>query len=195
MYPPPSSTALIYNQSHYPTKMSVVNLNAAVMKGYEPEIAWSVSLKASTRKLKKKIQGSQGKSTKIFCYFGYSRTTHCCTTIASGVWASQYEETNSVYAKQQVNCYWIIVAHPGMETGISEASKRVSIFSFATQGGKQVSFYFGQELRQRQELRQVGLNRLRFGSLLHDLSTKKRKARLFSRIVKNPCKARWFGAR
>ena len=32
----------------------------------------------------------------------------------------------------------------GMETGISEASKRVSIFSFATQGGKQVSFYFRQ---------------------------------------------------
>jgi len=28
-----------------------------------------------------------------------------------------------------------------MKTGISEASKRVSIFSFATQGGKQVSFY------------------------------------------------------
>ena len=32
----------------------------------------------------------------------------------------------------------------GMETGISEASKRVSIFSFATQGGKQESFYFRQ---------------------------------------------------
>ena len=32
----------------------------------------------------------------------------------------------------------------GMETGISEASKRVSIFSFATQGGKQVSFHFRQ---------------------------------------------------
>jgi hypothetical protein len=32
----------------------------------------------------------------------------------------------------------------GMETGISESSKRVSIFSFATQGGKQVSFYFQQ---------------------------------------------------
>mgnify|MGYP000435555636 CR=1 FL=1 len=32
----------------------------------------------------------------------------------------------------------------GMGTGISEASKRVSIFSFATQGGKQVSFYFRQ---------------------------------------------------
>jgi hypothetical protein len=34
------------------------------------------------------------------------------------------------------------VRHRGMETGISEASKRVSIFSFATQGGKQESFYF-----------------------------------------------------
>ena len=33
-----------------------------------------------------------------------------------------------------------------MKTGISEASKRdqVSIFSFATQGGKQVGFYFRQ---------------------------------------------------
>ena len=30
----------------------------------------------------------------------------------------------------------------GMETGISEASKRVSIFSFATLGGKQASFHF-----------------------------------------------------
>ena len=28
------------------------------------------------------------------------------------------------------------VRHRGIETGISEASKRVSIFSFATQGGK-----------------------------------------------------------
>jgi len=34
------------------------------------------------------------------------------------------------------------VCHGGMETGISEASKRVSIFSFATLGGKQVSFHF-----------------------------------------------------
>ena len=36
------------------------------------------------------------------------------------------------------------VRHRGMGTGISEASKRVPIFSFATQGGKQVSFYFRQ---------------------------------------------------
>ena len=56
MYPPPSSTALIYNQSHYPTRMPVVNLNAAVLEGYEPEIAWAAPLKASTRKLKLKIQ-------------------------------------------------------------------------------------------------------------------------------------------
>ena len=34
------------------------------------------------------------------------------------------------------------VRHRGMGTGISEASKRVPIFSFATQGGKQVSSYF-----------------------------------------------------
>ena len=36
--------------------------------------------------------------------------------------------------------------HREMKTGISQASKRVSIFSFATEarGGKQVSFYFRQ---------------------------------------------------
>ena len=36
------------------------------------------------------------------------------------------------------------VRHHGMGTGISEASKRVSIFSFATHGGKQASSYFRQ---------------------------------------------------
>jgi hypothetical protein len=36
------------------------------------------------------------------------------------------------------------VRHRRIESGISEASKRVSIFSFDTQGGKQVSFYFRQ---------------------------------------------------
>ena len=41
---------------------------------------------------------------------------------------------------------WLIVTVRlrEMKTGISEASKRVSIFSFATQGGKQVSFSFQQ---------------------------------------------------
>ena len=34
--------------------------------------------------------------------------------------------------------------HRGMETGISETSKRVPNFSFATQRGKQESFYFRQ---------------------------------------------------
>ena len=38
----------------------------------------------------------------------------------------------------------ITVLHRGMGTGISEASKRVPIFSFATQGGKQVSSHFRQ---------------------------------------------------
>ena len=56
------------------------------------------------------------------------------------------------------------VAFREIGTGISEASKRVPIFLHDVRGGKQVSSYFGQELRQ------VGLNRLRFGSLLHDLS-------------------------
>ena len=55
------------------------------------------------------------------------------------------------------------VRHRGMETGISEASKRVSIFSFATQGGKQVSFHF----RQRNW---VQPERLRSGFLQADLS-------------------------
>ena len=36
------------------------------------------------------------------------------------------------------------VRHRGMGTGISEASKRVPIFPFATQGGKHVSTYFRQ---------------------------------------------------
>ena len=36
------------------------------------------------------------------------------------------------------------VRHRGMGSGISEASKRVPIFSFDTQGGKQVSSYFRQ---------------------------------------------------
>ena len=38
----------------------------------------------------------------------------------------------------------VTVRHRGMGTGISEASKRVPIFSFATQGGKQVSSHFRQ---------------------------------------------------
>jgi len=44
----------------------------------------------------------------------------------------------------RVSTQVITVLHREMKTGISEASKRVSIFSFATQGGKQVSFYFRQ---------------------------------------------------
>ena len=36
------------------------------------------------------------------------------------------------------------VRHRGMGTGISEASMRVPIFSFDTQGGKQVSSHFRQ---------------------------------------------------
>jgi hypothetical protein len=39
----------------------------------------------------------------------------------------------------------------GIGTGISEASKRVPIFLHDVRGGKQVSSYFGQELRQTQE--------------------------------------------
>ena len=50
-----------------------------------------------------------------------------------------------------------------LETGGSEASKRVSIFSFATQGGKQVSFYFRQGTGSKPEM-------LRSGSLRADLN-------------------------
>ena len=55
------------------------------------------------------------------------------------------------------------VRHRGMGTGISEASKRVPIFPFATQGGKQVSSHF----RQRNW---VQPERLRSGFLQADLS-------------------------
>ena len=55
------------------------------------------------------------------------------------------------------------VRHRGMGTGISEASKRVPIFSFATQGGKQASSYFQQGTGSKPE-------RLRSGSLQADLS-------------------------
>ena len=41
--------------------------------------------------------------------------------------------------------------HRGIGTGISEASKRVPIFLHDVRGGKQVSSYFGQELKQTQE--------------------------------------------
>ena len=39
---------------------------------------------------------------------------------------------------------WNTVRNRGIGTGISEASKRVRIFPFATQGGKQASSYFRQ---------------------------------------------------
>ena len=50
-----------------------------------------------------------------------------------------------------------------MGTGISEASKRVPIFSFATQGGKQVNSIFDRGTGSKPE-------RLRSGSLQADLS-------------------------
>ena len=49
-----------------------------------------------------------------------------------------------------------------MKTGISEASKRVSIFSFATEGARRVSI-FDRETGSKTE-------RLRSGSLQADLS-------------------------
>ena len=42
------------------------------------------------------------------------------------------------------------VRHGEIGTGISEASKRIPIFFHDVRGGKQVSSYFGQELRQAQ---------------------------------------------
>ena len=50
----------------------------------------------------------------------------------------------SVSLVDGVLLYEDTVRHRGMGTGISEASKRVPIFSFATQGGKQVSSHFRQ---------------------------------------------------
>ena len=69
---------------------------------------------------------------------------------------------------EEVEKYPGTVAFHEIGAGIFEASKRVPIFLHDVRGGKQVSSYFG--LRQGQELTQVGLNRLRFGSLLHGLS-------------------------
>ena len=51
----------------------------------------------------------------------------------------------------------------GMGTGISEASKSVPIFSFATQGGKQASSYFDRGTGSKPEM-------LRSGSLRADLN-------------------------
>ena len=48
------------------------------------------------------------------------------------------------YIQAYMHRYIHSVRLRGMGTGISEASKRVPIFSFATQGGKQVSSYFRQ---------------------------------------------------
>ena len=47
-------------------------------------------------------------------------------------------------AENVIERYVGTVRHRGMGTGISESSKRVPIFSFATQGGKQLSSHFRQ---------------------------------------------------
>ena len=54
-----------------------------------------------------------------------------------------------------------------MKTGISEASKRVSIFSFATQGGRQVSFHFRQRnwVQAREAQIRFPAGRLEFDSI------------------------------
>ena len=59
------------------------------------------------------------------------------------------------------------VLHRGMGTGISEASTRVPIFSFATQGGKQVSFYFRQRnwVQAREAQIRFPAGRLEFDSI------------------------------
>jgi len=59
----------------------------------------------------------------------YSASQARAELFHSDTWAHAYSDTVRVRS---------------LETGGSEASKRVSIFSFATQGGKQVSFYFRQ---------------------------------------------------
>ena len=57
--------------------------------------------------------------------------------IAEGTYKTKHAEAAKLY-------YTTTVRLRGMGTGISEASKRVPIFSFATQGGKQVSSHFRQ---------------------------------------------------
>jgi hypothetical protein len=54
-------------------------------------------------------------------------------------------------AQQEMNYIYNTVRLRGIGTCISEASKRVIIFLHDVRGGKQVSSYFGQELRQTQE--------------------------------------------
>ena len=58
--------------------------------------------------------------------------------------AEQVAEDTQPGRKWMGRMKWSTVRRRRIETGISEASKWVSIFSFVTQGGKQVSFYFRQ---------------------------------------------------
>ena len=51
------------------------------------------------------------------------------------------EEEKGLFTANKIT-WAFTVLHRGMGTGISEASKRVPIFSFVTQGGKQVSSHF-----------------------------------------------------
>ena len=74
---------------------------------------------------------------------------------------------------EEVEKYPGTVAFHEIGTGIFEASKRVPIFLHDVRGGKQVSSYFGQELRQGQQRTQTSrVEQIRSGSLLHDLSLK-----------------------
>jgi len=59
------------------------------------------------------------------------------------LFAIEYYSTVALYAGALITPH-LTVRLREMETGISEASKRVPIVSFATQGGKQVSSHFRQ---------------------------------------------------
>ena len=79
--------------------------------------------------------------------FGF-RTTHDhqCTHLHFQVTVGNREMGTGISeASKRVPIFsFTTVRLRGMGTGISEASKRVPIFSFATQGGKQVSSHFRQ---------------------------------------------------
>ena len=80
----------------------------------------------------------------LACQPGFDITTY---EISTDLVIDMVKTYLCLYVLTFVDCMWSIrgtVRLGGMGTGISEASKRVPIFSFATQGGKQVSSHFRQ---------------------------------------------------
>ena len=79
-----------------------------------------------------------------------------CTVKGGGGRPAPWRATNRTWTLSSVvfhihtNQSRCIVRLREIGTGISEASKRVPVFLHDVRGGKQVSSYFGQELRQAQ---------------------------------------------